>query len=357
MTLVRLKYLHSFVDRHGHVRYYFRYRGKRWLLPAPEAAGFATAYEALKNSVVGQTTTASKNIAFMRGTLGWGIEQLFCSEPYKKDRAATTKRNHRRVGDELRQRFGAGLLKDLKSRHVKIIRNTIRDASTTTAADIAVGMISTIWDFVDENFPDIELDANPTIGVRRIHEGKKEHEPWPQDLIDRFLQNAPPSLCFAVRLALCTGQRRSDLVKMKRLQFDGTSIEVRQQKGDELLSIPCHPSLRDELCAMPRDDGFILLGERGGPLKAASLSVMVTRQLRRMGITGYSIHGLRKNAGNALAEAGCTDHEIRAITGHRTLAMVAHYTKRANQKALARSAMDKLELAESGKPKNATGSR
>ena len=33
MTEVRLKYLHSFVDRHGHVRYYFRYRGNRWTLP------------------------------------------------------------------------------------------------------------------------------------------------------------------------------------------------------------------------------------------------------------------------------------------------------------------------------------
>ena len=33
MTEVRLKYLHSFVDQHDHVRYYFRYRGTRWTLP------------------------------------------------------------------------------------------------------------------------------------------------------------------------------------------------------------------------------------------------------------------------------------------------------------------------------------
>ena len=38
MTEVRLKYLHSFVDRHGHVRYYFRYRGNRWTLPGLEGS-------------------------------------------------------------------------------------------------------------------------------------------------------------------------------------------------------------------------------------------------------------------------------------------------------------------------------
>lgn len=166
---------------------------------------------------------------------------------------------------------------------------------------------------------------------------------------------AKPSLRWGVRLALYTGQRRSDLVKMMWSQFDGEFIEVRQQKTDELISIPCHKLLRAELETMPRKAETILVGERGGPLTAASLSVMVSRTLREMGVTGYSIHGLRKNAGRALAEAGCSDHEIRAITGHKTLAMVAHYTKRANQKALARSAMAKLELAESGKPKNATG--
>ena len=35
--------------------------------------------------------------------------------------------------------------------------------------------------------------------------------------------------------------------------------------------------------------------------------------------------------------------------------MVTHYTKRANQCVLAGSAMDRVEAAESGKPKDATG--
>ena len=122
-----------------------------------------------------------------------------------------------------------------------------------------------------------------------------------------------------MRLALYTGQRRSDLVKMMWSQFDGEFLEVRQQKTGELLSIPCHKILRAELETMPRQAETILVGERGRAQTAASPSVMVGRTLRDMGVTGYSIHGLRKNAGKALAEAGCGEREIMAILGHRTL--------------------------------------
>jgi len=92
------------------------------------------------------------------------------------------------------------------------------------------------------------------------------------------------------------------------------------------------------------------VGERGTPLHGDSLSVMVRKQLREMGVDGYAIHGLRKNAAVALADAGCDAFEIAAITGHQTTAMVAHYAKRHDQRKRARSAMDKWE--QSGKPAN-----
>jgi len=45
-----------------------------------------------------------------------------------------------------------------------------------------------------------------------------------------------------------------------------------------------------------------------------------------------SAHGLRKAAARRLAEAGCTEHEIAAITGHASLREVQRYTKAADQK-------------------------
>jgi integrase len=126
-------------------------------------------------------------------------------------------------------------------------------------------------------------------------------------------------------------------------QFDGEIIEDRQQKTDEYLDIPCNEKLRAEIETMPRLGKTILIGERGHSLTAHSLGVLVSRALRGMGVTGYSIHGLRRNAAKALAEAGCSDTEIMAVTGHRTNEMIRLYTRQAEQRRMARQAMDKLE--------------
>jgi hypothetical protein len=213
MTSIRLKYLHSFLDRFGRVHYYFRYRGNRWPLPGPHEEGFATAYDALLTEIKANPIALKNNIAFMRGSLGWVIERFLVSPAYET-RAEATKRNYRRVIDTLKQRYGTGLIKDLQPRHVKKIRNEIREAFTASAADIAISILSTLWDFADEQ---LSLDlpgADPTFGIKRVHVGHREHEPWPQDLIARFMADASPRLGFAVRLALGTGLRRSDLVKL-----------------------------------------------------------------------------------------------------------------------------------------------
>src|SRR5204863_9802319 len=109
-------------------------------------------------------------------------------------------------------------------------------------------------------------------------------------------------------------------------------------------------ALRAEMESMPRGAETILVGERGAPLMGDSLSVMVRKTLREMGVDGYAIHGLRKNAAVELINAGCRDAEVMAITGHRTAAMVSHYSKQRDQRLLAGSAMDKWE--QSGKPAN-----
>jgi integrase len=53
-------------------------------------------------------------------------------------------------------------------------------------------------------------------------------------------------------------------------------------------------------------------------------------------------HGLRKAAARRLAEAGCSEKQIAAVTGHTTLKEVARYTRAANQERLAADAVDML---------------
>jgi integrase len=287
----------------------------------------------------------------MPGSLGWTIEK-FLGSPLYSNRAESTKRNYRRILDHLRGKWGTGLLADLQPQYVRVIRNELAEKSTSTA-DIGMGLLSILWNFAIEHLGQHKLGADPAHSIKRVHEGKREHEPWSAELIERFMREARPSLRLAVKLALYTGQRRSDLVKMKWSDFDGELIQVRQQKTGAAISIPCHAELRTELESMPKVADTILVGDRGSPISNITLAAAVRAQLHKMGADGYSIHGLRKNAAAALADAGCNPMEIAAITGHKTLAMVEHYSKRRDQRIQARSAMDKWE--QSGKPKNRAG--
>jgi integrase len=59
----------------------------------------------------------------------------------------------------------------------------------------------------------------------------------------------------------------------------------------------------------------------------------------------YTAHGLRANAAVILAEAGCSMHQIAAITGHASVREVLRYTKGAEQKKMALQAIDQAGAA------------
>ncbi|MDN3712203.1 hypothetical protein QWZ10_11070 [Paracoccus cavernae] len=59
------------------------------------------------------------------------------------------------------------------------------------------------------------------------------------------------------------------------------------------------------------------------------------------------IHGWRYTAAVQLSDAGCSDAEIQAVTGHKTLEMVRKYRAQANQKKASKRAQLRREQKES----------
>ena len=87
----------------------------------------------------------------------------------------------------------------------------------------------------------------------------------------------------------------------------------------------------------------------GRPFTAGYFGQWFREQCDMAGLRHCSAHGLRKAAARRLAEAGCTAHEIAAITGHASLKEIEHYTKAVDQQKLAASAMEKTRTL-SGQP-------
>jgi integrase len=130
-------------------------------------------------------------------------------------------------------------------------------------------------------------------------------------------------------------------------QYDGAAIRLRQQKTGAVLILPVHPELRAhiEQWREGRSAAVILTSPQGRPWTAPHLTREMTKRLRALGLADITVHGIRKLAATRLADAGCSLHEIAAVTGHRTLAMLQLYTASADQARLAVSAVERLETA------------
>ena len=142
------------------------------------------------------------------------------------------------------------------------------------------------------------------------------------------------------RKTLYTGQRRSDVVRMGRQHVRKDILAITQQKTGQAVHIPLHPDLKALLDRLPLDNLSFLMTAQGKPFTAPGFTNWFKDMTREAGLPKtLSPHGLRKATCRRLAEAGCSAHEIMAISGHRSLAEVTRYTVAASRKDLAARAM------------------
>ena len=186
------------------------------------------------------------------------------------------------------------------------------------------------------------LDASP---LRAI--GGAPHVPLPAwSMADYEAAHAalPERLRRAIVLALHTGQRAGDLVKMRWDEIAGDVLRVEQRKTGARLMLPLHDLLARELQAWraEKTTPFILERRLGVAWTQHQISDAMALHLAKIGMKGKGLHGLRKLCAATLAEGGASAHEIAAVTGHRTLEMVQHYTRSADQARLARAALGRV---------------
>lgn len=192
------------------------------------------------------------------------------------------------------------------------------------------------------------MPENPAMDVELFDEG--EHDPWPDWLVDAALQDE--RVRFTVGLLYFTGQRIGDVLRMRWSDIRGGVIEVTQEKTGKTLHIPIAADLQDILSEIPKRGLTLLTKSTGGPYAYNGIRPVLKAWVREHGCEDV-IHGLRKNAVNALLEAECSIAEVSAITG-QSLQMVEHYAKLRNQCRLGQAAILKLDTARQKKNKART---
>jgi integrase len=256
--------------------------------------------------------------------------------PEFRDLKPSTQTMRRNIIEKFRLAHGDKPLKGLGVAHIKDIIGA--KAATPEAANNLLKVLRVILSYAVSVGM---IASNPATGVRKYRSRSEGFHSWSEDEIAQFEKRhemgARARLAFA--LLLYTAQRRSDVIRMGWQHVQSDVIAVRQEKTGTALMIPLHPDLKLALASVPRTNMTFLMTEKGAPFTPAGFGNWFRDQCNAAGLPQCSAHGLRKAAATRLANAGCSTDQIKAITGHRSLAEVAHYTRAADQQRLARQAL------------------
>ncbi len=154
----------------------------------------------------------------------------------------------------------------------------------------------------------------------RLYSSDRAEIIWEDAHIAAFSAVASKELQFALLLALWTGQRQGDLVKLMWTQYDGTHIRLKQGKRKKHVVIPVAGPLKLAMDARrpPKPEGTILLNTSGEMWTSDGLRTSWGKAFDKANLADFDLHfhDLRGTAVTRLAIAGCTTPQIASITGH-----------------------------------------
>jgi integrase len=187
--------------------------------------------------------------------------------------------------------------------------------------------------------------TNPCARGGRLYRGSRVDRIWTASDEAAFLKSASPHLHLPLLLALWTGQRQGDLLRLPWSAYDGKTIRLRQSKTGARVTIPVGAPLKAALDAAKKHGPLILTNSLRRPWTSHGFQTSWRIAATKANIVGLTFHDLRGTAVTRLATTGCTTPEIASLTGHSlrdvNAILDAHYLHR--DPALAESAIRKLE--------------
>ena len=337
------KFVSAYRDRHGVLRWRFRRTGSpqsqtRAIFGTEDWwAWYAAACES-QPKAIGQDRTKPGSIHAL-AVAYYNSARFLQLKP-------RTKRTYKGVLDRYRDVHGDKPFNRLEARHIRqqmdeLAREMIEQGNTVTPANTMLKVLRSVMRFgVDRGL----IAVDPTMGVRMLKHQTNGFHTWTDDEIAKFEARWPvgSNQRLGFDLLLYTAQRSGDVRQMTVHQVAADRVIVKQDKTGQPVDIPQHPRLQTSLAATKLGHLVILTTQHGKPYSEKGFGNWIKKAAVGAGLPHCSAHGLRKAAARRLAEAGCSPHEIMAITGHQSLKEVERYTRDANRRGLADGAMTRI---------------
>jgi integrase len=336
---VRLKGINSVSKKLSNgktITYWYAWKGGPRLPGRPGGPEFLAAYNA----------AVALKVQPRQGVLLEIVQKYQASSDFL-DLAPRTRADYARLIKLIEQEFGDFPLLALADRRARGEFMAWRDRRATRSrrqADYGWQVLARIlsWAYGRGLAP-----ANPCEKGGRLYRGSRAENVWTPADEESFLNVAPAHLHLPLMLALWTGQRQGDLLRLTWTAYDGTHVRLKQSKTGARVKIRVGAPLKvllDE-ASKARRSPFILVNSEGEPWTEDGFRSSWRKACVKVGIVGVTFNDLRGTAVTRLALAGCTESEIATVTGHalRDVRSIldSHYLHR--DPALAESAITKLE--------------
>lgn len=337
--LMRLKGIHSVKKRQkdgGIVIYSYAWRGGPRLKARPGTPEFLTEFT---DAIAARKKPAGATMFTL-------IAEYKTASEYTKKRERTRK-DYLRYLKLIENEFGSLPIAALSDNRIRGDFKAWRDkmADRPRTADMAWTVLARVLSVAKDRG---RIDVNVCERGGRLYEADRTDALWTEEMVETVRSEFPEHLRWVFMLALYTGQRQGDLLRLPWSALKGGRIQMRQSKTRRRVNIPVASALAAEIATIPKRSTVMLTSTDRLPWSSDGFRSSWGRACKKAGIEGVTFHDLRGSAVTKLAEADCSVAEIATITGHSLddvgAILDGHYLSRTN--ALADSAIRKLDRKE-----------
>lgn len=172
---------------------------------------------------------------------------------------------------------------------------------------------------------------------KKVYKADRSDKIWLDEHLTEFRRIASPEMKLALELALWTGQRQGDLLRLAWTSYKDGGLQFRQGKRKRKIDMPVYSALRTILDGQPRRATTILTTASGKPWGKVHFQHHWRKATLEAGLDGLHFHDLRGTTCTMLADAGCSPSEIAAMLGW-TMKTVMEMLDRYQAMTAARSA-------------------
>lgn len=169
--------------------------------------------------------------------------------------------------------------------------------------------------------------ANPCAGIKGFRESGRDRYVTDAEF-DAVCAVAHPTVADAMTLALLTGQRPADVLKMRRSDVQEGALHVAQNKTGKRIAIALTGELATlvaRLLTHPKQSAYLLCNEDGSAIATHQLRQRFEKARTDAGVN-FQFRDIRAKAGTDASSYGGMDH-AQKLLGHKHVTMTQHYVR------------------------------